>query len=107
MGAKGLPIRDDVSAAELRRLARRETNRAAAAPMQAIAGALEGLPRAEAAHQPAHVPGVVRHAPALFDLPARLRQRPGAQPRRLHLRPVQHHPAQRRALSLIQPRPPA
>ena len=49
MGAKGLPIRDDVPAAELRRLARRERNRAAAARMQAIAGALEGMTRAEAA----------------------------------------------------------
>jgi transposase len=49
MGAKGLPIRDDVTAAELRRLARREKDRAAAARMQAIAGALEGLSRAEAA----------------------------------------------------------
>jgi transposase len=49
MGAKGLPIRDDVPAAELRRLARREKDRAAAARLQAIAGALEGLLRAEAA----------------------------------------------------------
>ena len=49
MGAKGLPIRDDVPAAELRRRARRERNRAAAARMQAIAGALEALSRAEAA----------------------------------------------------------
>jgi transposase len=49
MGAKGLPIRDDVPAAELRRLARRERDRAAAARMQAIAGALEGMTRAEAA----------------------------------------------------------
>jgi len=49
MGAKGLPIRDDMPAAELRRLARREQDRAAAARMQAIAGALEGLSRAEAA----------------------------------------------------------
>ena len=49
MGAKGLPIRDDMPAAELRRLARREKDRAAAARMQAIAGALEGLSRAEAA----------------------------------------------------------
>ena len=49
MGAKGLPIRDDVPAAELRRLARREKDRAAAARLQAIAGALEGLSRAEAA----------------------------------------------------------
>ena len=49
MGAKGLPIRGDVPAAELRRLARRGEDRAAAARMQAIAGALEGLTRAEAA----------------------------------------------------------
>jgi transposase len=49
MGAKGLPIRGDVPAAELRRPARREKDRAAAARLQAIAGALEGLPRAEAA----------------------------------------------------------
>ena len=49
MDAKGLPIRDDVPVAELRRLARREKDRAAAARMQAIAGALEGMTRAEAA----------------------------------------------------------
>src|SRR5215211_2141760 len=49
MGAKGLAIRTDVPAAELRRLARREKDRAAAARMQAIAGALEGMTRAEAA----------------------------------------------------------
>ena len=49
MGARGLAIRTDLSAAELRRLARREKDRAAAARMQAIAGALEGLTRAEAA----------------------------------------------------------
>ena len=49
MGGKRLAIRDDVPAAELRRLARREPDRAAAARMQAVAGALEGLTRAEAA----------------------------------------------------------
>jgi len=49
MGGKRLAIRDDLSAAELRRLARREPDRATAAQMQAIAGALEGLTRAEAA----------------------------------------------------------
>lgn len=49
MGGKRLAIRDDVSAAELRRLARHEPDRAAAARMQAVAGALEGLTRAEAA----------------------------------------------------------
>ena len=49
MGGKRLSIRDDVPAGELRRLARREPDRAAAARMQAVAGALEGLTRAEAA----------------------------------------------------------
>ena len=49
MGGRALTIRTDLPAAELRRLARREEDRAAAARMQAIAGALEGLPRAEAA----------------------------------------------------------
>jgi transposase len=49
MGTRGLTIRTDLPAAELRRLARRERDRAAAARMQAIAGALEGLTRAEAA----------------------------------------------------------
>jgi len=49
MGGRALTIRTDVPAAELRRLARYEKDRAAAARMQAIAGALEGLSRAEAA----------------------------------------------------------
>ena len=49
MGGKRLSIRGDVPADELRRLARRELDRAAAARMQAIAGALEGMTRAEAA----------------------------------------------------------
>lgn len=49
MGARGLPIRDDVPPAELRRLARREPDRAAAARLYAVANALEGMTRAEAA----------------------------------------------------------
>ena len=49
MGARGLPIRDDVPAAELRRLARRERDGAAAARMYAVANALEGMNRADAA----------------------------------------------------------
>src|SRR4051794_5996874 len=49
MDGRALTIRTDLPAAELRWLARREEDRAAAARMQAIAGALEGLPRAEAA----------------------------------------------------------
>ncbi len=49
MGGKRLAICGDVSAVELRRLARHEPDRAAAARMHAVAGALEGLTRAEAA----------------------------------------------------------
>src|SRR4051794_41917395 len=49
MGGRALTIRTDLPAEELRRLARREKDRAAAARLPAIAGALEGLPRAEAA----------------------------------------------------------
>ena len=85
MGAKGLPIRDDVSAAELRRLARREKDRAAAARMQAIAGALEGLSRAGAARlagmeRQALRDAVLRHnAEGLAGLHDR--PRPGRRPR--------------------------
>ena len=49
MGARGLPIRDDLSASELRRLARHERDPAAARRMYAIAHALDGMTRAEAA----------------------------------------------------------
>jgi transposase len=49
MGGQALTIRTDLPAAELRRLARREEDRAAAARLHAIAGALEGLAWAEAA----------------------------------------------------------
>ena len=44
-----LPIRDDLTPAALRRHARREANRRAALRMLAIANALEGMSRAEAA----------------------------------------------------------
>ena len=49
MGAQGLAIRGGLSAAELRRLARREPDRSASRRMYAIANALEGMSRAEAA----------------------------------------------------------
>lgn len=49
MGSRGLVIRDDIGAAELRRLAVREADRAKARRMMAIANALEGMTRAEAA----------------------------------------------------------
>lgn len=49
MSARGLPIRQDLSPSELRRLARRERDPAAARRLYAIAHALEGMTRAEAA----------------------------------------------------------
>ncbi len=49
MGAGGLVIRDDVSAAELRRFAQGEADRRAALRALAIAQALEGASRADAA----------------------------------------------------------
>ena len=49
MGARGLPVRQDLSSSELRRLAGRERDPAAARRMYAIANALEGMMRAEAA----------------------------------------------------------
>jgi len=49
MGARGLPICDAMPAAALRRLAVREADRAKARRMMAIANALEGMTRAEAA----------------------------------------------------------
>jgi len=49
MAAPGLTIRGGISAATLRALARRERSRSAAARMYAVANALEGMSRAEAA----------------------------------------------------------
>jgi transposase len=49
MCAQGLLIRDDLTPEALRRLARREHDRPAAGRMFAIANALEGMSRAEAA----------------------------------------------------------
>ncbi len=43
MAAAGLAIRGDLSAADLRALARRERSRTAAARMYAVANALEGM----------------------------------------------------------------
>ena len=47
-----LPIRQDYSPSELRRLAGREPDRRAALRLLAVANALEGMPRAEAAPWP-------------------------------------------------------
>src|SRR5918912_3648916 len=89
MNGKRLATRGDRSAAELRRLARREPDRAAACRVQAIAGALEGLTRAEAARlagreRQALRDAVVRHnaegLAGLHDRP-RPRPRPGSKPR--------------------------
>jgi len=49
MGARGLRIRGDLTSDALRRLARREPDRPASGRMFAIANALEGMSRAEAA----------------------------------------------------------
>jgi transposase len=85
VNGKRLPIRQDRSAAELRKLARRESDRAAAARMLAIANALEGMTRAEAARlagmeRQALRDAVVRHnAEGLAGLHDR--PRPGPRPR--------------------------
>ena len=49
MAAPGLVIHDDMSSVTLRALARHERSRSAAARMYAVANALEGMSRAEAA----------------------------------------------------------
>jgi Winged helix-turn helix len=86
MAAPGLAIRGDVPAAELRALARRERSRsAAAARMYAIANALEGMTRTEAARlagleRQALRDAVVRYnAEGLAGLQDR--PRPGSKPR--------------------------
>ena len=85
MGGKRLAIRDDVSAAELRKLARREPDRAAAARMQAIAGALEGQTRAEAARLAGMERQALRDAVLRYNAEGlsglRDRPRPGRPPR--------------------------
>jgi transposase len=85
MGGRALTIRTDLSAAELRRLARREKDRAAAARMQAIAGALEGLSRAEAARLAGMERQALRDAVLRYDaegLPGlHSRRGPGRRPR--------------------------
>lgn len=80
-----LTICDRLSAAELRRRGRQETDRAAAARMMAIANALEGMTRAEAARLAGMERQALRDAvlrynaeglDGLYDRP-----RPGARPR--------------------------
>ena len=85
MNGKRLTIRDDVSAATLRRLARREPDRAAAGRMSAIANALEGMTRAEAARLAGMERQALRDAVARHDAEGlaglRDRPRPGSKPR--------------------------
>lgn len=86
MAGRGLPIRDDLAAPALRRLARRERDRAAAARLMAIAGALEGLSRAEAARLAGMERQALRDAVVRYNAEGLAglhdRPRPGA-PRRL------------------------
>src|SRR5215213_4327253 len=85
MGGRALTIRTDLPAAELRRLARREEDRAAAARMQAIAGALEGMTRAEAARLAGMERQALRDAVLRYNAEGLAglhdRPRPGAKPR--------------------------
>src|ERR687883_563218 len=77
MGA-ALPIRDDLTPAALRRRARHQPNRRAALRLLAVANALEGMSRAEAAR----LAGMGRQAPRdavvryNAEGPAGLRDRP-------------------------------
>jgi transposase len=77
-----LAIRQDLSADGLRRLARREPDRRAAMRLLAIANALDGLPRAEAARlagmeRQALRDAVVRYNAAGLDGRLHDRPRPG------------------------------
>ena len=85
MGGRRLVICGGVPAAELRRLARREPDRAAAAWIQAIAGALEGLTRAEAARLAGMERQALRDAVLRYNAEGlaglRDRPRPGSKPR--------------------------
>lgn len=85
MGGKRLAIVSDMPTAELRRLARRELDHAAAARMQAIAGALEGLTRAEAARLAGMERQALRDAVLRYNAEGLAglhdRPRPGSKPR--------------------------
>ena len=80
-----LVIRDDLSTAELRKRARQEPDRAAAARMMAIANALEGMTRAEAARLAGMERQALRDAVVRYNAEGldglHDRPRPGAKPR--------------------------
>lgn len=85
MAAPGLAIRGDVPAAELRALARRERSRSAAARMYAVANALEGMTRAEAARLAGLERQALRDAVVRYNAEGMAglqdRPRPGPKPR--------------------------
>ncbi len=85
MGGKRLVIRDDISPTELRKRARQEPDRTAAARMQAIANALEGMTRAEAARLAGMERQVLHDAVGRYNAESldglHDRPRPGAKPR--------------------------
>lgn len=85
MGARGLPIRDDMPATQLRRLAVGETDRAKARRMMGIANALEGMTRAEAARLAGMERQALRDAVLRYNAEGlaglRDRPRPGRMPR--------------------------
>ena len=96
MGGRGLPIRDDVSASELRRLARYERDPSAARRMYAVAHALGGMTRAEAARlagmeRQALRDAVVRYnaegLAGLYNRPATAGGRPAVAPEAHHCPP--------------------
>jgi len=85
MAAPGLTIRGGISAATLRALARRERSRSAAARMYAVANALEGMSRAEAARLAGLERQALRDAVVRYNAQGLAgfqdRPRPGAKPR--------------------------
>ena len=85
MNGKRLTIRDDVPAATLRRLARREPDPAAAARIFAIANATEGMTRAEAARLAGMERQALRDAVVRYNAEGLAglhdRPRPGSKPR--------------------------
>ena len=97
MGARGLPIRDDIKPEALRRMARGESDRRASARMFAIANALEGMSRAEAARLAGMERQALRDAVVRYNAEglAGLRDRP--RPRR----PVKLDEAELRTLSAL------
>ena len=85
MAAAGLAIRGDLSAADLRALARRERSRTAAVRMHAVANAPEGMARAEAARLAGLGRQALRDAAVRYDAEGLAgfqdRPRPGPRPR--------------------------